>query len=690
MSYYNTQNNQYTNKFCEALENKDICVPLEINTQRRFCVWKGEKKENLLKLSKVPYYLSGNTIKRLNIKREELWMDLKQALQLRNTQPVDGIGFILIDSGIFVLDLDDCYNPETNQLSNFAQEIISFFKDTYIEISPSGHGLHVIGRGRLNLNGRSRSSVNKNVEAYDGSSVRYITITGTSFNSVYHICKYDSTHKSIQWFQEKFFSSNTSLNEKYYNSISENLSNVKKQVNLTSSNKSSKVDDVTTLISNSSKKQLFNQLKNGFRIKNSPSEDDWLFCKIILQFSKAKNVDEVQTLLRQMLLKYRYRPKLERSDYLERTIKKVLETRSVYKHYLTKTQSRLTNRKDISVPAKHIIKICPMVQQMFKMEESSIHDLYVIQSKKKDNDDYIKIRAGSKLLDIKHYSMYVALIKLFQSKKFFLPSPLDSNPLELVYIDIKFSELRKILKQSDGISFRNQVKEVLNCLSTVIMSYRKTIDNQKVVIEGTSPLLGWYMPSYNKLKFTKKDVREAAGSLCIGINQLSWQVFERATINYSLLNINVMFGLKSSLLRCLYCYLCSKILPGFNKPKQFSISSLVRQMWIPTADKKLIKVRMYRVRKACLKLYEIQEHLIEFEIKLKFNCISEKHQEILDTIEVRRYKINIIKGSSETLIKQVEKTQLIKEQKEHNLAASKRKTRKKIKQSKIALSEIPF
>ena len=698
MSYYNTKNNQQTSKFCEVLENKDISIPLEINTQYRFCVWKGEKKENLPKSSKVPYYLSGNTIKRLDIRRKELWMNLKQAQQLKNTKPVDGIGFILIDSDIFVLDLDDCYSPETDQLSNFAQEIVSFFKDTYIEISPSGRGLHVIGIGRLNLNGRSRSSVNKHVEAYDGSSVRYITITGISFNTVHHVCKYNSTHKSIQWFQKKFFSMNISMNEKYYNSTSDNVLNTQQLVHPVVSQKSSKIDDIVTQIFNSSDKQLFNQLKDGFKIKSSQSEDDWLFCTIVQKHLKTKSLNEAKIILKQMLLKYRYRAKLERPDYLQRTVSKILEIRNINNYKLTKihekNQSNLTKCKDISVPAKHIIKICPMVQQIFKMQEYLIKDQCVIQSPRKDSKDYIRIRAGSRLLSMKQYGMYLALIKLFQSKKFHLPSPLESDPFELVYLKIKFSELREILKQSDGSSFRSQVKEVLDYLSTVIISYRKTINNEKLTIEGSSPLLGWYTPKYNKLKFTKKDQQEAVGSLYIGINQLSWQVFERATINYSLLNINVMFGLKSSLLRCLYCHLCSKILPGFNKSKQLSIGSLVKQMWGPTADKKLIKVRTYGVRKACSKLYEIQEHLADFEIKLKYNCILEKHQELLDAIDVRRYKINIMKESTETLIKQAEKTQLVKEQKVHNLAALQQKTkskaRKKRRQSKIDLSEIPF
>ena len=43
-----------------------------------------------------------------------------------------------------MLDLDGCRNPETGELAREAQEIIEQFSDTYIEISPSGRGLHIL------------------------------------------------------------------------------------------------------------------------------------------------------------------------------------------------------------------------------------------------------------------------------------------------------------------------------------------------------------------------------------------------------------------------------------------------------------------------------------------------------------------------------------------------------------------
>ena len=230
-------------------------------------------------------------MKRLDIRRKELWINIEQALQLRDAQLADGIGFILLDSDMFVLDLDDCYNSHTKQLSNFAQEIVEHFKDTYIEVSPSNQGLHVIGLGRLDLDGKSRSTVNKHVEAYDGLSVRYITITGQSVNNNY-ICEYDSTHQSIQWFKKKFFSNNNYSSEKFSERSLDNWERTEPLHNLTMTGKNSKIDDITTRISNSSDKQLFHQLKDDLRVKNSPSEDDWLFCKMVLRYITTENINE--------------------------------------------------------------------------------------------------------------------------------------------------------------------------------------------------------------------------------------------------------------------------------------------------------------------------------------------------------------------------------------------------------------
>ena len=87
--------------------------------QRRFCVWKAEKKENTLKPSKIPYYRSNNMMRRLDIRNKELWIDIEQALEIKESKLADSIDLILLDSDVLVLDLDNCYNFNTKTVVKF-------------------------------------------------------------------------------------------------------------------------------------------------------------------------------------------------------------------------------------------------------------------------------------------------------------------------------------------------------------------------------------------------------------------------------------------------------------------------------------------------------------------------------------------------------------------------------------------
>jgi putative DNA primase/helicase len=68
------------------------------------------------------------------------------------------------------VDLDDCRNPTTGELSSWAQDIVDRL-DSYDEVSPSGRGVHVIVEGELPP-GRNRRG---DVEMYD--EARFFTVT---------------------------------------------------------------------------------------------------------------------------------------------------------------------------------------------------------------------------------------------------------------------------------------------------------------------------------------------------------------------------------------------------------------------------------------------------------------------------------------------------------------------------------
>lgn len=74
----------------------------------------------------------------------------------RQDDALDRIGYVFAADDPFVgADLDDCRDPETGKLAEWAQDIVRQL-NSYTETSPSGTGVHVITRGTL-PDGRNRS-----------------------------------------------------------------------------------------------------------------------------------------------------------------------------------------------------------------------------------------------------------------------------------------------------------------------------------------------------------------------------------------------------------------------------------------------------------------------------------------------------------------------------------------------------
>jgi primase-polymerase (primpol)-like protein len=89
----------------------------------------------------------------------------------------DGLGFVLNGDGIVCIDLDHCFDGVP---SVQAQAVLDLFPDTYVEVSPSGTGLHIWGFAPL-LKGRRFTLNGLSVEVYP--SGRYMTVTGNAVNS---------------------------------------------------------------------------------------------------------------------------------------------------------------------------------------------------------------------------------------------------------------------------------------------------------------------------------------------------------------------------------------------------------------------------------------------------------------------------------------------------------------------------
>ncbi len=144
--------------------------------------WKKEKRGG--KDTKVPYVADTHHMC-ASVSNPATWRPYQEAAALAEEGRYSGVGFVLGAEIPYVcIDLDHCIDREKGELMEPAASIVEMVQassGTYIEISPSGEGLHVWGRYEgITLPG-GKPGIRKNgIEIYRNG--RYITVTGEAFD----------------------------------------------------------------------------------------------------------------------------------------------------------------------------------------------------------------------------------------------------------------------------------------------------------------------------------------------------------------------------------------------------------------------------------------------------------------------------------------------------------------------------
>jgi len=145
-------------------------IPVEIRTLPRWIRWRSVPDDP--KPRKVPVRPSspGNA----STTDPETWGTFDEALSHVGEDNTAGLGFVFSkDDRIVGVDLDDCLTD--GSLSEKASDLVARF-GTYVEKSPSGRGIHLIGHGSLNGHRGLNRKKESGIEVYD--SGRYFTMTG--------------------------------------------------------------------------------------------------------------------------------------------------------------------------------------------------------------------------------------------------------------------------------------------------------------------------------------------------------------------------------------------------------------------------------------------------------------------------------------------------------------------------------
>ncbi len=123
-------------------------IPRELKLREQWVVWDFECRDG--KYTKLPYGSEAPKRKYYaQANKPDSWLPFPPALSWYRGHGFSGIGFVFsADDPYFGIDLDKCRNPETGEIEPAALEIIRLF-NTYTEVSPSGTGVKLWGRGKL-------------------------------------------------------------------------------------------------------------------------------------------------------------------------------------------------------------------------------------------------------------------------------------------------------------------------------------------------------------------------------------------------------------------------------------------------------------------------------------------------------------------------------------------------------------
>ena len=306
-------------------------IPQQMKEKKNWVNYKIEDNNGKkTKIPKQPANLNFNA----SVTNKHHWTNYEQAVSNIGCPSCDGIGFVFDKSGIVGIDLDNAVD-ERGVIRKWAEEIIHKFENvSYIEISPSKKGYHIITLGNLpdNVKHKSNHDIDKNslVEIYDNA--RFFTVTGDVVENNKEITNGQS---EIDWFLKKF--KMLKIND---------LKNLDSSINKKNLMQDNNVDLVKTIRSSTSKDK-FNMLYSGdiSNYDNDISRADMAFCTIIASFTDdSTQIDQIYR--ESSLYRTKWDEKRGNETYGEKTIKQAFE-------YANKNQKI---REDRTMDSNNFIK----------------------------------------------------------------------------------------------------------------------------------------------------------------------------------------------------------------------------------------------------------------------------------------------------------------------------------------------
>lgn len=298
-------------------------LPERMKSYHNWVIWRLEQTKDK-KDTKIPYSVKGGYA---SVSDPATWASYAEAVNAYQQGGFSGIGFVFTGTPFVAIDIDDCLNPATNELTAEAQDTVKVLH-TYTEISQSGTGLHLVMEGHL-PDGRRK---NHPFEMYGNGSNRYFAMTGNIWGNIQDI---SDDQIAIDFIHQTYIQSADSSKEKKSNtSRSKPVTNASSPV----------LPDEKIL------KKAFSA-KNGDKFarlwagdtsdyENDDSRADFALCGM-LAFWCNRDFHTIDRLFRQSkLMRPKWDEKRGSSTYGEITIQKVID--NCHEGYSAKEHSSLT------------------------------------------------------------------------------------------------------------------------------------------------------------------------------------------------------------------------------------------------------------------------------------------------------------------------------------------------------------
>lgn len=172
-------------------------IPDGLKAINRWLLWRyiaKRRPDGSTHWAKVPFQPTGREARSND---QSTWVSYADAVDALILGDFDGLGFVFVaDDDLAGIDLDDCIDPSTGEMSETAQELLERV-DGYAEVSPSGTGIKLFTRAPL---ARAHKDNSKGIELY--KTGRYFTVTGHAVNG--HAALPAET-QDLGWFVAKHF-----------------------------------------------------------------------------------------------------------------------------------------------------------------------------------------------------------------------------------------------------------------------------------------------------------------------------------------------------------------------------------------------------------------------------------------------------------------------------------------------------